>query len=139
MRTIYFAAPLHDAEDQKRNAVFVTMLRTAGYQVYLPQEHGVWEDLVGQFNGDETATRAYLYRMDLHAMQQADCCVAYQYRTKGPSEGMLWEMGCMVGMNKPVFLVNQNSHGFNIMPEFGSTVFPTPGDLLQHLQEEDFR
>lgn len=137
-RSIYFAAPLHDDADQQRNNSVVTQLRAEGYTVYLPQEHGKWEDLVAKFGGKD-ATRRYLYQMDLHAMQRADCCVAYVLRDKGPSEGMLWEMGYMSGCNKPVFLINPGyKHGYNLMPEFGSMVFDSVQACIDHLKEEDF-
>lgn len=138
-RKIYFAAPLHDPEDQKRNEYAVARLREAGHDVYLPQEHGIWENLLNRFGGDVTKTRQRLYVMDLHAMQQAQCCVAYVDREKGPSEGMLWEMGYMAGCNKPVFLVNpENKHRYNLMPQFGSTMFASLETLIDHLDEEDF-
>lgn len=138
MRKIYFAAPLHDDGDQERNERVVQALRDAGYEVYAPQEHGKWEDLVSKLGGKDV-TRRYLYTMDLHAMQRADCCVAYVDREKGPSEGMLWEMGYMSGCNKPVFLINPGfKHGYNLMPEFGSMVFDSADAALQHLKEEDF-
>lgn len=73
MRTIYFAAPLHDEDDQRRNNFIIEELRKLGYKVYAPQEHGKWEDLVSKFGGKDV-TRRYLYTMDLHAMQRADCC-----------------------------------------------------------------
>lgn len=138
MRKIYFAAPLHDVTDSARNAQLIDILRKERYQVYAPQEHGKWEDLVSKYGGKD-ATRRYLYKMDLHAMQQADCCVAYVDRPAGPSEGMLWEMGYMVGCNKPVFLLNPGfKHGYNLMPEFGSMCFDTIQSLLSHLREENF-
>ena len=137
-RTIYFAAPLHDADDQVRNRLVIVALREKGYEVYAPQEHGVWEDLVAKFGGKDV-TRRYLYNMDLHAMQRADCCVAYVDREKGPSEGMLWEMGYMAGCNKPVFLINPGfGHGYNLMPEFGSMCFDSVDSCIAHLAEEDF-
>lgn len=137
-RRIYLAAPLHDDADQSRNHKLACALRAEGYEVYLPQEHGKWEDLVSKFGGKDV-TRRYLYTMDLHAMQRADCCVAYMDREKGPSEGMLWEMGYMAGCNKPVFLLNPGfKWGYNLMPEFGSMCFDTAESLLRHLNEEDF-
>lgn len=137
-RMIYFAAPLHDNDDQLGNMIVIEKLRAQGYQVYAPQEHGKWEDLVAKFGGKDV-TRRYLYTMDLHAMQRADCCVAYVDREKGPSEGMLWEMGYMSGCNKPVFLLNPCfKHGYNLMPEYGSMCFDSLESLLAHLAEEDF-
>ena len=138
MRKIYFAAPLHDEGDQKRNKVVIEKLRAQEYEVYAPQEHGVWEDLVSKLGGKDV-TRRYLYNMDLHAMQRADCCVAYVDREQGPSEGMLWEMGYMAGCNKPVFLINPGfKHGYNLMPEFGSMMFDSVDAAIQHMAEEDF-
>lgn len=137
--TIYFAAPLHDDDDQRRNAAVIAKLREQGFTVYAPQEHGKWEDLVAKFGGKDV-TRRYLYTMDLHAMQKADCCVAYVDREKGPSEGMLWEMGYMAGCNKPVYLLNPGfKHGYNLMPEFGSMCFDSEKALIEHLIEEDFQ
>lgn len=137
-RSIYFAAPLHDVEDQERNNAIISALRAAGYEVYAPQEHGKWEDLVAKFGGKDV-TRRYLYTMDLHAMQHANCCVAYVDREKGPSEGMLWEMGYMSGCNKPVFLLNPGfRHSYNLMPEFGSMMFDSVDAMLSHLEEENF-
>lgn len=137
--TIYFAAPLHDDSDQEQNRVVIDALRACGFKVYAPQEHGKWEDLVAKFGGKDV-TRRYLYTMDLHAMQKADCCVAYVDRPKGPSEGMLWEMGYMAGCNKPVYLLNPGfTHGYNLMPEFGSMCFDSLASLIEHLREEDFQ
>lgn len=139
MLRIYFAAPLHDKEDQKRNKKWVYDLRTEGYEVYLPQEHGVWEELLPRFGNDEVAVRSYLYKQDLFAMAKADICVAAVDREKGPSEGMLWEMGWMAGNNKPVFLLNPGGkHRYNLMPQFGATMFSDWHTLLEYLKEEDF-
>lgn len=143
---IYYAAPLHDPEDRERNAAHVRELRVEGYTVYLPQEHGVWEDLVkaNVANGmpEEQAVqevRKAIYKWDLSAMQRADCCVAYA-GNRPPSEGMLWEMGYMTGANKPVYLYSPHGWRYNLMPEFGSTLVFTEFDkLLAHLAEEDFR
>lgn len=138
MRKIYFAAPLHADDDQTRNKIVIEKLRAQGYEVYAPQEHGKWEDLVSKLGGKDV-TRRYLFNMDLHAMQRADCCVAYVEREKGPSEGMLWEMGYMSGCNKPVFLINPGfKHGYNLMPEFGSMCFDSTDAVIEHLAEEDF-
>ena len=75
MRTIYWAAPLHDATDQARNEKYVKLLRTAGHSVYVPQEHGVWEDLVSK-GATREEVRAHLYKLDLNAMRNCDTCIA---------------------------------------------------------------
>lgn len=136
---IYFAAPLHDASDQRNNVGIITALRSAGHKVYAPQEHGLWEDLVAQHKGDANAVRQHLYRMDLQAMQKADICVAFMNRSAGPSEGMMWEMGYMSACNKPVYILNVNQWAYNLMPEFGSSgVFSNISELIAFLHTERF-
>lgn len=142
MSKIYWAAPLHDPEDRERNAAYVERLRKAGHKVYVPQEHGVWEQTVKKFGGDVAVTRKYFYRLDLKAMREADICIACagdRKHERGPSEGMLWEMGYMSADNKTVILFNDNMYwDFNLMPEFGSIVFKDFDEILQFLSEEDF-
>jgi len=143
MNKIYFAAPLHDAADRERNDKYVAMLRKEGHQVYVPQEHGIWEDALARFGGDKEKTRKYFFELDMKAMKEADCCVAVagnMETPRGPSEGMLWEMGWMTAANKNVLLFNEGKYwDYNLMPEFGSTrVFSNFDDLLDFLKEETF-
>ena len=144
MNKIYFAAPLHDASDRERTNKYVKLLREEGHQVYVPHEHGVWEETLSRFGGDKNATRKYFYQLDIKAMKEADCCVAVcgdLTTPRGPSEGMLWEMGFMTAANKNVFLFNEDGYwDYNLMPEFGSTaVFKRFDDLLSFLKEEEFK
>lgn len=144
MRKIYWAAPLHEQKDRERNAFYVQRLRDAGYQVYVPQEHGVWEEMLAQFNNDERAVREHLFKLDLQAMKEADTCIACCGDAKDPrepSEGMLWEMGWMTAAHKNVFLFNENNYWrFNLMPQFGSTqVFTNFDTLLEFLKGESFK
>lgn len=141
MSKIYWAGPLHDKEDRERNAEYVDKLRRAGHLVYVPQEHGIWEDLVKEL-GDETAVRKRLFKLDLKAMQNSDICIACcgDLKTpRGPSEGMLWEMGWMTAANKTVILFNEKNYWkYNLMPEFGSTfIFDNFEELLSFLEEEE--
>ena len=132
-RKIYWAAPLHCEEDRERNFKFVRMLRARGHLVYMPQEHGLWEDFP-----DPKAARPHLFKLDLEAMQAADCCIAYA-GDRAPSEGMLWEMGYMTGIAKPVYLLNDKGWDYNLMPEFGSTgMFDDFEKLYTHLVDESF-
>lgn len=137
---IYYAAPLHNKADQERNLTYAQDLRDRGHAVYLPQEHGLWEQLLAQFGGNERDCRRFIYENDIAAMQNADMCVAMCCDATGvraPSEGMLWEMGYMKACNKPVLLCNpQNLWAYNLMPEFGSKMFTSWHALLQWLEEE---
>ena len=143
MRKIYWAAPLHEEKDKQRNAKYVDRLRAKGHQVYVPQEHGVWEDLVRKYGKSEDVVREYLFRLDLQAMKEADTCIACcgdMEDPRSPSEGMLWEMGWMTAANKNVLLFNENNYWrYNLMPQFGSTVFDNFDDLLDFLDGEEFK
>ena len=143
MSKIYWAAPLHDAEDRARNDKYVAMLRKDGHQVYVPHEHGVWEETLNKFGGDATKTRMHFFKLDLKAMREADICVACAgniENPRGPSEGMLWEMGYMTADNKTVILFNEDGYwDYNLMPEFGSTVFTSFDGVLDYLKDEEFK
>lgn len=143
MSKIYWAAPLHDAEDRARNDKYVAMLRKDGHQVYVPHEHGVWEEVLSQFGGDATKTRTHFFKLDLKAMREADVCVACagdHEHPRGPSEGMLWEMGYMSADNKTVILFNENGYwDYNLMPEFGSIVCKEFDEVLNFLKDEEFK
>lgn len=135
---IYWAAPLHDESDQKRNIKYVNRLRAAGFPVYLPQEHGVWEEFP---NPEEI--RPHLYKMDLKAMSEADICIACfgdKEHPREPSEGGMFEMGWMKGANKTVYLYNEDNYWrFNLMPEFGcDEMFSDFEKLLLRLETELF-
>lgn len=143
MSRIYWAAPLHDAKDRERNDKYVAMLRKDGHEVYVPHEHGVWEETVNKFGGDATKTRRHFFELDLKAMREADICVACAgdlNDPRGPSEGMMWEMGYMTADNKTVILFNEDGYwDYNLMPEFGSTVFTSFDLVLDYLKEEEFK
>lgn len=126
---IYWAASLHDPHEQERNRREVAKLRAAGFTVYMPQEHGVWEQMVKEERAKDPLrpesdiiyqVRARLYVEDKMAIDECDVVVAYVDRH--PSEGTLWEMGYAAGLQKPVILVNACNWQFNLMPEFGSSV-----------------
>ena len=136
---IYWAAPLHDKQDQDRNLKYVTLLRFHGYKVYLPQEHGIWENF-----SDRQAARRHLFKLDMKAMSQADICIACfgdRDHKRAPSEGGIYEMGWMKGANKTVYLFNDEGYWeFNLMPEFGADeVFTDFDTLLKRLESEQFR
>ena len=142
MSKIYWAAPLHDESDRQRNAKYVQMLRSEGHTVYVPQEHGVWEEVMDKFGGDATKTRMHFYELDLKACKEADICIACASdltNPRGSSEGMIWEMGFMAGCQKTVLLFNENAYwDYNLMPEFGSKMFTNFDDILDYLKEEEF-
>jgi len=141
MVKIYWAASLHDPFEQQRNKTEVAKLRARGFEVYLPQEHGVWEDLVTAARAANPtmreieiiqSVRNYLYLEDKRAIDECDIVVAYVDRH--PSEGTLWEMGYAVGKSKKVFLVNACGWTFNLMPEFGSIMVSSTEQAIRSIE-----
>lgn len=147
---IYFAAPLHGSFEQGLNNTIVGLLRKNGHQVYLPQEHGIWEDMVrteARAHPDEVSesiinrVKNELYRGDLQAVQTCDCIVADGTHEDGsPSEGMVWEMGYAVGLGKPVYLCNTgNEWDYNLMLTYGATkVFDNMTDCIEYLSQQAY-
>ena len=142
MSKIYWAASLHGEEDRARNSRYVQLLRSAGHQVYVPQEHGVWEQTLDKFGGDVEKTRKHFYELDLKACKEADICIACAgslEHQRAPSEGMIWEMGFMAGCQKTVLLFNDHGYwDYNLMLEFSSRMFTSFNDMLLFLSEEEF-
>lgn len=142
MSKIYWAAPLHDEGDRARNAKYVQQLRNEGHTVYVPQEHGVWEEVMDKFGGDADKTRKHFYELDLKACKEADICIACAGNLENPrepSEGMIWEMGFMAGCQKTVLLFNEDNYwDYNLMLEFSSHMFSNFDDILDFLKEEEF-
>lgn len=141
--TIYWAASLHDPHEQERNRREVAKLRAAGFTVYVPQEHGVWEQMVAEERAKDPTrpeidiiyqVRARLYVEDKVAIDNCRLVVAYVDRH--PSEGTLWEMGYAVGTGCPVILVNACKWQFNLMPEFGSHVVETTEQAIFLISEQ---
>lgn len=143
--TIYWAASLHDPYEQERNRREVAKLRASGYSVYMPQEHGVWEQMVEEERGKDPSrkeidiiyqVRARLYVEDKVAIDRCDIVVAYIDRN--PSEGTLWEMGYAVGKGRCVVLINACNWQFNLMPEFGSHLVSTTEEAIEYLEGSEF-
>jgi nucleoside 2-deoxyribosyltransferase len=140
---IYYAAPLHEEEDQKRNAAFVEKLRDWGHKVFCPQENGIWEQMVeeqiakGKSKEDAIAiVRHMLYVENKTAIEECQAIVAY-FGNRPPSEGGLWEMGFAAGLGKPVFLYNPHDWRFNLMPEFGSHSYISWDQLGEQLSNTE--
>lgn len=115
---IYFAAPIHKEEDARSNAVVIKALRDCGYEVWAPQEAGIATEVAKSTGRPLTEVRKEFMKKDLSAMKTCDVCVAY-VQGREPSDGMLWEMGWFVGMNKPVLILNvKNEVKYTLMAEF---------------------
>lgn len=130
---IYYAAPLHNEDVRKRNTQEVEVLRKNFgdvVDVYLPQEQGVWEDLVrkemaaGRSRQDAIAVvKRQLFKADVDAIQGGRCVALVMHKEPGkaPSEGCLWEMGYAAAQGIPVVLIDDEGWDWNIMPRYGAT------------------
>jgi nucleoside 2-deoxyribosyltransferase len=105
--------------------------------VYLPQEHGVWEEMLESYGGDVDKVKRLLNEKDKQAVQACDVIVAY-CGDRRPSEGMLWEMGFGVALHKTVLLYNPAKWDFNLMIEYNAIVFEEWIPLERWLAEEDW-
>lgn len=145
MANIYYAAPLHDPADRRRNEQYAKLLQGEGHKIYLPQWCGIWEDMVNEavekgIPQEEAIhkVRQLLFIADRDAIGRCDFVIAY-FGHREPSEGALWEMGYAYGLGKPVYLYNPHGWKFNLMPEFGSRMFLEWDDLIAWLKQERFR
>lgn len=117
-KRIYLAGPIHQPEDFSANEGLLECLRARGFDVWSPQEAGIATDVAKQTGRPLAEVRREFMHKDLSAMKCCDVCLAYLGREREPSQGMLWEMGWFVGMNKPVIIYNPFHNKFTLMAEF---------------------
>lgn len=145
MTKIYWAASLHDKVEQDRNIREVKKLRNAGFEVFLPQEEGVWEDIVREEREKDPFqkeidiirnVRKRLYDIDKDNIDDSHWVIAFIDRA--PSEGTLWELGYATGLDVPQILVNACEWEFNIMPEFGvETIVTSTEAAIEYIKRYD--
>jgi len=89
---LYFAGPLFTTPERTWNAQVTTALRTAGHEVFLPQEQEPGKDGPG------------IFATDVGGIDWADGLVAIMDGPE-PDSGTAWEVGYAFGTKKPVVLV----------------------------------
>ncbi len=89
---LYFAGPLFTTPERDWNAAVAAGLRTAGHDVFLPQEKEPGMDPAG------------IFAMDVAGIDAADAVVAV---VDGPDfdSGTAWEIGYAHGTRKPLLLL----------------------------------
>lgn len=131
---IYLAAPLSKETDRGRNLKLATMLRAEGYIVEMPQEFGVYQLEVAK-GRDPVEIQKSFVQMDIEAMHRASICLGYMDREKGPSEGMIWEMGYMYSQHKPTILFNPHDRfKYGTILAYTAYKVADEGALLQTLK-----
>lgn len=96
---IYLAGSLFTTPEREFNVQLADRLRTAGHDVYLPQEHPASE-----------RTGAAIFRKDLEGLDWADGVVAIMDGAD-PDSGTCWECGYAYAMKKPVVLFRSDVRG----------------------------
>jgi nucleoside 2-deoxyribosyltransferase len=137
--SFYWAAPLHDEEDRARTDEGVAILRQAGLKVYVPHEHGVWENMMkklmakGFVEAEAThMVKKQIYLENMEAMNEAEGLIFYVARA--PSEGQLVELGYFLGKDKPIYIINEIGWPLNLMPEFASSaMYKDLADFVEDL------
>lgn len=117
-KKLYLAAPIHQQEDAEANAELLRQLRMLGFDVWSPQEAGIATQVAKETGRPLDEVREEFMKKDLDAMVECDICVAYLGRERSFSEGMLWEMGWFVGMDRPVILFNPCHNKVTLMAQF---------------------
>lgn len=89
---LYFAGPLFTTPERTWNAEVVASLRSAGHEVFLPQEKEPGKDA------------ASIFATDVGAIDWADGLVAIM-DGPDPDSGTCWEVGYAYGSKKAIVLV----------------------------------
>jgi len=99
MKKIYFAAPLFNEMELKRNEEITKLLRNWGYQVYLPQESaGLSAKIIAQ-GGDKYKVSKKIFNTDLEGIKKSDILIFF-LDGRVPDEGACVELGMAYAWNK---------------------------------------
>lgn len=99
MKKIYFAAPLFNEMELKRNEEITNVLRSWGYQVYLPQESaGLSAKLIAS-GQDKYEVSKKIFNTDLEGIKNCDILVFF-LDGRVPDEGACVELGMAYAWNK---------------------------------------
>lgn len=100
MKKIYLASPFFDATECHYYHRAIEALRSAGYEVYVPQEHSIeggWE-----MPNEEWARR--VFAEDVDAIRTSDVVMILNFGMYSDS-GTAWEAGYAYGMKIPTVQV----------------------------------
>jgi len=96
---LYLAGPLFTTPERDFNVQLATRLRSAGHEVFVPQEHPAAEP-----------TGKAIFLKDLKGLDWADGVVAIMDGAD-PDSGTCWECGYAYAMKKPVVLFRSDIRG----------------------------
>ncbi len=99
MKKIYFAAPLFNEMELKRNEEITSLLRSWGYEVYLPQESAGLSAKIIASGGDKYKVSKKIFETDLNGIKNCDILIFF-LDGRVPDEGACVELGMAYAWNK---------------------------------------
>lgn len=100
MKKIYFAAPLFNEMELRRNKEYTEMLENWGYEVYLPQrEAGLSAQILKDENNKKLETNRRIFNTDLQGIKNCDILIFF-LDGRVPDEGACVELGIAYALGK---------------------------------------
>lgn len=100
MKKIYFAAPLFNEMELKRNEEYTKLLEKWGYNVYLPQrEAGLSAQILKNESNDKMETNKKIFNTDLEGIKNCDILLFF-LDGRVPDEGACVELGIAFALGK---------------------------------------
>ncbi len=100
MKKIYFAAPLFNEMELKRNEEYTKLLEKWGYNVYLPQrEAGLSARILKNQSNDKMETNKKIFNTDLEGIKNCDILLFF-LDGRVPDEGACVELGIAFALGK---------------------------------------
>lgn len=97
---IYFAAPLFNEMELKRNEEYTEMLEKEGYEVYLPQrEAGLSAQILKDPSKSKDEVNREIFETDRKAIEDCDVLIFF-LDGRVPDEGACVELGMAYAWNK---------------------------------------
>lgn len=100
MKKIYFAAPLFNEMELKRNEAYTKMFEEWGYSVYLPQrEAGLSAQILQDATMDKLEVNKRIFQTDVEGIKNCDILVFF-LDGRVPDEGACVELGMAYAWGK---------------------------------------
>ena len=100
MKKIYFAAPLFNEMELKRNEEYTRLLEEWGYEVYLPQrEAGLSAQILKDESKDKLEINKRIFNTDLNGIKNCDILIFF-LDGRVPDEGACVELGIAYALGK---------------------------------------
>ena len=115
MEKIYLASPLFAEYERKKVQSVASLLRTSGFEVYVPMEHQI-EDAWSYPNG---TWGRMVFEEDVKAIRECDQVVCIYYGLYSDS-GTAWECGFAYALGIPVKLIDESNDEVSLMMVNGS-------------------